>query len=84
LLAKHSEAEIVHLLGDVDTWQGRSDEKVDAWFVLCDAQLALAYWDEAKRCLRRLDASGLVPPERSHEIADRLEKINQAIAPVPH
>jgi O-antigen ligase len=83
LLAKHDETEIVRLLGDVETWQGRSDEKSEAWLVLCDAQLALAYWDEAKRCLRRLDAAGLLPPERASEIAKRLEQIQEAIRSAP-
>jgi hypothetical protein len=74
LLGQHAADQAAKLLGDVESWQGRRDEKADAWLLLCDAHLALAHWDDAKRCLRRLDASGLLPPERASEIATRLEQ----------
>jgi len=74
LVAKNDSANIVHVLADVESWPGRSDEKSEAWLLVCDADLALARWDDAKRCLRRLDASGLIPDQRAKEIATRLEQ----------
>jgi O-antigen ligase len=80
LLSKHGEAEAVHLLSDVENWRGLNDEKIQAWLVLCDAHIGLDHWDEAQRCLHRLDASRLVPIERAAEIAKRLEHIHDARA----
>ena len=77
LHAKHADAAIVPLLGDVESWQGRSDQKVEAWKMLCDAQLELAKFDDAKRCLRRLDGTGIVPPELSSTIAEELERVDE-------
>jgi O-antigen ligase len=77
LHAKQADAAIVTLLSDVETWQGRSDEKIDAWLVLCDAQIALAKYADAKRCLRELDGTGIVPPELAAKLADGLERANE-------
>jgi hypothetical protein len=77
LHAKHDDAAIVPLLGDVESWQGRSDEKIDAWLVLCDAQIALAKYADAKHCLRQLDGIGIVPPELAPKLADALERADE-------
>jgi O-antigen ligase/tetratricopeptide (TPR) repeat protein len=76
LVSKDAHSEAIALLRDVETWQARREEKVDAWFVLCDAQRTLRQLDEAKRCLRRLDASTEMIPERRKEILTRIEEIN--------
>jgi O-antigen ligase len=77
LHAKGADAAIVPLLSDVGSWQGRSDEKVDAWLVLCEAQIALAKFADAKHCLRQLDGTGIVPQELVPKLADALERADE-------
>jgi len=82
LLAKHGDKEVLALLANVETWTGRSDEKAEGWLALCDGYIDLGQVDSAKHCLRRLDASGLVPPDHTHEISGRLETLSAApVAP---
>jgi tetratricopeptide (TPR) repeat protein len=69
---------ILGLLEDIDTWQSRVDDKITAWLVLCDAHAALGRVDDAKRCLRRLDASPDMRRERSPEVIQRLEELKSA------
>ena len=57
------DAAIVPLLSDVESWQGRIDEKIDAWLLFCEAQISLAKFGDAEHCLRRLDGAGIVPQE---------------------
>ena len=83
LLPKHGNAEVAQMLGDVESWQGLREEKLEAWLLLCDAHLGLEHWDDAARCLRRLDASGLLPADREAEIATRMQKIQDARAATP-
>ncbi len=77
LLEQQAYTDVARLLEDVETWHGLVEERATAWLQLCDAQVGLALWDEAKRCLRRLDASGALPTERASEIASRFEHIQQ-------
>lgn len=77
LATKLGHAEVIGLLRDVETWQARRDDKIDAWLLLCDSHQALGYRDEAKRCLRRLDASPDMLDPRRIEIVRRIEAINQ-------
>ncbi len=74
LFQKGAYAEVVRQLHDVSRWTGRVDEIGAAWLLLCDAHRGLASWDDAVRCLRRLDASGYLDRRRG-EVAGRLEKI---------
>jgi O-antigen ligase len=78
MLAKQGAKEVLGFLADVEDWTGKLDEKIEAWLVLCDAFAALAQHDGAKRCLRRLDASGIVPVDRAKDISSRLEKLSDA------
>jgi len=78
LHAKHDDARVLALLSDVESWQGRSDLKVDSWQLLCDAEIELAHYDDAKHCLRQLDSSGIAPPELSSKLAEKLERIDDA------
>lgn len=55
-------ADVVTELKDVDQWTGRSDERLAAWLLLCDAELASGTPARARDCLRKLDLSGLVKP----------------------
>lgn len=55
-------AEVVIELQDVEQWTGRSDERLQAWLMLCDAHLATGAPAKARECLRRVDLSGLVKP----------------------
>lgn len=71
---------VLSLLSDVESWRGRRDEKQMAWLAVCDAYIALSRWDDAKRCLHHLDASGLVPRQRASEINGRLDRIDKAMA----
>lgn len=79
LFDKARYAEVAKLLRDVETWRGLVPVRVRGWLILCDAESARSRWDEAKRCLRRLDVSGLVVPETRGEITSRLEKIEQQL-----
>ena len=89
LLANKRYADAIHMLPEVESWQGNIDQRVTAWLILCDAHAALAHWDEATRCLRRLDTFGHVSPERRAEITSRLGKIkidraaSEQLAPRP-
>ncbi len=74
LFQKGAHGEVIRQLHDVSRWTGRVDEIGAAWLLLCDAHRALASWDEAVRCLRRLDASGYLERRRA-DVAGRLEKI---------
>jgi hypothetical protein len=77
LHARHSNSDVVPLLADVESWQGRSDQKVEAWLLLCDTQIELASYDEAKHCLRQLDGTGLATPDVAHAIANDLERVDE-------
>ncbi|HEY1546294.1 MAG TPA: O-antigen ligase family protein [Kofleriaceae bacterium] len=77
LHAKQADAAIVPLLSDVESWQGRSDEKIDAWLLLCEAQIALARFGDAKHCLRQLDGTGIVPQEFAAQLAEALERADE-------
>jgi hypothetical protein len=70
--------EVVELLRDVEDWPGRIDQKISAWLVLCDAHIALQRWDDATRCLRRLQTSGYVDESALAEVARRFDDIQQA------
>jgi O-antigen ligase len=80
LVQRGSYAEAIRLVGDVATWQGRVADKKAAWFALCDAHTGLGQWEDAKRCLRRLEVSGFVPPEEATTISDRLDAVQKARA----
>ncbi|HEY1813785.1 MAG TPA: O-antigen ligase family protein [Kofleriaceae bacterium] len=77
LRTKHADAEIVSLLSDVESWQGRSDEKVEGWLMLCEAETVLAKYQDAKRCLRRLDGAALASPDAAHRLAADLEHVDE-------
>jgi O-antigen ligase len=77
LFDKHAYAAVGTTLADVERWTGRIDRIVTGWLLACDALIAQSRWDEAKRCLHRLDASGDLPRQRAAEITSRLEKIQQ-------
>ena len=69
--------EAARLLGDVEGWQSGSEQKVQAWLILCDAELGLSHWDEARRCLHRLDGAGIIPVDGAQEITNRLETLDR-------
>ena len=77
LLSKH--AQVTTVLEDVATWQGRTDEKLAAWLLLCDTFVALRDVSKAKECLRRLDVSGLVPTD-SDDVRRRREAIDASLS----
>jgi hypothetical protein len=77
LLANHHDDEVIGLLVDVEDWGGRVDDKVNAWLLLCDARHDKRTWDEAKHCLRRLDASGTLSGDRIADVAARLVAIDR-------
>ncbi|HEY5922712.1 MAG TPA: O-antigen ligase family protein, partial [Kofleriaceae bacterium] len=74
-------ADVIEMLHDVDSWESRVDDKINAWLAMCDAHVALGHADDAKRCLRRLDASPDMRPERRGEILKRLETIQKPAVP---
>jgi hypothetical protein len=78
LARKGNHPEVLRLLADVDTWQSRVDDKIAGWLALCDSHIALGSWDDAKRCLRRLDADSEMRNDRRVEILRRLESVEDA------
>jgi predicted negative regulator of RcsB-dependent stress response len=62
-------------LADVKEWTGRTDEKADAWLVLCDVYIEQHQWDPALECLHRVDASGLLPGRG--EVNKRLQIVDE-------
>lgn len=85
LFRKSGFEEVERLLSDVELWTGRIDMKTKAWLLRCDAHLSSERWNDAKRCLRRLDASGLVGTKNRSQITSRLDhadtKLREADAP---
>jgi O-antigen ligase/tetratricopeptide (TPR) repeat protein len=79
LYQKGAYAETIRQLHDVSRWTGRVDEISGAWLLLCDAHREQKSWDDAVRCLRRLDASGYIERRRT-DVSGRLEKIEAARA----
>ncbi len=77
---KHEE--VIRLIGTVEDWTGQVEVKAAGWLALCDAQIALQRWDEAKRCVRRLDASALLSREAGIEIRTRLDQIEKGKTPL--
>lgn len=67
-------AEIIEQLQDVAYWHGHRDDRIEAWFMLCDAQFALGNIGETTACLRKLEASGLLPSD-----APELRRRNDAV-----
>lgn len=63
-------------LADVREWNGRLDEKGEAWRILCDVHIAQKDWDVALECLHHLDTSGLAAGGHS-EIDQRLRDITE-------
>lgn len=56
--AQREYAAVYAELADVETWRGRLDERGDAWLLVCDSYRDEKRWDDALRCLHRLDGSG--------------------------
>jgi O-antigen ligase len=79
LMKSGRESEILALLHDIETWQSRREDKVAAWLLYCDAQFALGYIEESRRCLRRLDASPDMLADKRTELLRRLEIIQGAL-----
>lgn len=63
LALENKHAELVQYLQDVASWHGHRDVRVEAWFLLCDAQFALGNTNETTTCLRHLETSGLIAPD---------------------
>lgn len=83
MLAQHHEQQLIlDLLADVESWQTRVDDKINAWLAVCDAHRELGHIDDAKRCLRRLDASPDMRAERRNEIVTRLDALQKAADPL--
>lgn len=78
--AQGKQAEVIDELEDVMTWHGRIDEQLPAWYLLCDAYVAVGKRSEAKDCLRRLDVSGLVKAGEP-ELVRRRDRIKELEAP---
>jgi O-antigen ligase len=73
-LAQHDVAPITTDLADIATWGGRSDQKGEAWLILCDAYTEQRALDRALSCLHELDASGIMFGQRS-EILRRTRSV---------
>ncbi len=72
VMNKSGFAEAMRLLSDVETWDGKIEEKREGWLLLCDAHIAAGHMDDGERCLHRLEASGLATGESAAAIATRL------------
>jgi len=63
LAAAEKYDDIIEQLQDVETWHGHRNDRIEAWFMLCDAQFARGNASETTACLRRLESTGLVRPD---------------------
>ena len=85
LLEQKAYGQVLQLVGDVERWTGHVDTRSAAWLLQCDAHIGLGALDEAKRCVRRLDAAGILDASKAAELAARLAKIDdlRRAQPVP-
>lgn len=74
--ARHELDALLTELADVTRWNGRTDEKAQAWLILCDVHIEKKEWDPALECIHRLDASGLLGGSR-YDVTKRLDAINE-------
>lgn len=82
LAIESKQDEVVATLKDVGTWQGRPEDRLAAWLMLCDTRAALGQLGDAQDCLRRLDISGLVAPE-NREVQRRRDAYARPPHPLP-
>lgn len=80
LNTRKSYAAALPYLADVEHWDGLIEEKVAGWFAACEAELGLGHFDVAKKCLRRLDVSGLVDGDRRTLLLARIAEVDKARA----
>ena len=76
LVRANKTEEIVSVLADVATWTGPRDEQRSSWLLRCDALTKLRRIDEATRCLRDIELSGLVNPAGA-DLLQRREALKQ-------
>jgi hypothetical protein len=50
---------------------------------LCDAHIGLQHWDDARRCLHRLESSGALDDAHVGEVRGRLDAITAAQTATP-
>ncbi len=67
------------LIADVESWR-RVDDRVQGWLLSCDLHEARGAFEQAKRCLRRLDLSGGPRDADRAAIVMRLARIDAALA----
>ena len=77
LLTNGEQASALAQLQDVESWDGRIDMKRGAWMMRCEALVQLQQWDDATKCLHRLEASGLLDTQTSREVQRRLDRMTQ-------
>ncbi len=75
VMNKNGFSEAMRLLSDVETWDGKIEEKREGWLLLCDSHIAAAHLGDGERCLHRLEASGLLNSESAGAVTTRLEAI---------
>lgn len=83
LLKKKLYGEAAAIVADVESWTGRIDVRASGWLVACDVFIEQKLWDEAKRCVRRLDAAGIVLPASRAEVLHRLDAIEEGMRATP-
>jgi len=74
--------DVIAELQDVATWRGHRDDQIEAWLLLCDAHIAAQAPGDARRCLRKLEGSALVPPGDSR-IQTRLDGLPPVVPRIP-
>jgi tetratricopeptide (TPR) repeat protein/O-antigen ligase len=80
LQTKHDPAAIAALLADVESWSVRTDIKLDAWQMLCEAWIDLGKLDDARHCLHQIEGMGMLPADRTAKIVEDLERVDKARA----
>jgi len=75
LLARKAYDEVIALLADVAAWDGDVRDQKTGWLLLCDTYTQIARFDDAARCLRRLDGSGLMSPAERDRLRRSLETV---------
>jgi O-antigen ligase len=68
LYAQKQYTDVYAELADVESWPGNVDDRADAWLLVCDSYRDQRRWDDAMRCIHKLDGTGSMAVRRQQII----------------
>jgi len=76
---RQAHRQLIAVLGDLAQWrsQGRTDQVIAAWLMLCDAHLSLDDLGEGLRCLHLLQGAGILDAKAGAKVMQRIDQIRQ-------